>query len=193
MRSIRRRSANAVPDQIDAAHLHSDLHSVIDQLNEREKELLTHHYGLNNTTPAMSLTQIGDKMGITKARVRQLEGRALRKLRLLLETRREKLHNATTLNPPARRVPGRWRWGRCRTTDDCCDTIGDDCHSGDDVPALRRPCASGAGEDARRCGSDGEFAEKCGAGEVRSSEDECGGADTGDCEGGVYGGGGKVR
>ena len=87
-----------VADQIDAAHLQSDLLSVIEELPDRERELLASHYGLDQSE-ALSLSEIGDKMGITKARVRQLEARALRKLRLLLETRRDKLHHATTLKP----------------------------------------------------------------------------------------------
>ena len=87
-----------VAEQIDAAHLQSDLLSVIEELPERERELLASHYGLDRSE-ALSLSEIGDKMGITKARVRQLEARALRKLRFLMETRRDKLHHATTLKP----------------------------------------------------------------------------------------------
>ena len=94
--------AGGVADQIDAAHLQADLLSVIEELPERERELLASHYGLDQTQPALSLSEIGDKMGITKARVRQLEARALRKLRLLMETRRDKLHHATTLKPPTK-------------------------------------------------------------------------------------------
>jgi RNA polymerase sigma factor (sigma-70 family) len=92
-----REAENAVVETIDAASLQSDLLSVIGELPARERELLTSHYGLDQTKPALSLAEIGDKMGITKARVRQLEARALRKLRLLLESRREKLHQATSV------------------------------------------------------------------------------------------------
>jgi RNA polymerase primary sigma factor len=94
---------NAIPspetphaaDTLDAAALHQDLLSVMNELPARERELLTHHYGLDHQQNPLSLSQIGDKMGITKARVRQLEARALRKLRHLLDTRRENLHDAT--------------------------------------------------------------------------------------------------
>ena len=89
------RETDAAGERIDAANLQTDLLTVIQELPPRERELLTHHYGLDQTKPALSLAQIGDKMGITKARVRQLEARALRKLRHLLESRREKLHKAT--------------------------------------------------------------------------------------------------
>ncbi len=100
LHAVGERSPEHVADQLDTASLHSDLRSVIEELPERERELLAHHYGLDKhdkdpTTPALSLSQIGDKMGITKARVRQLEARALRRLRLLLEARRDKLRNST--------------------------------------------------------------------------------------------------
>jgi RNA polymerase sigma factor (sigma-70 family) len=90
-----REPEHAVADGLDAASLQSDLHSVIQELPARERELVTSHYGLDGSRPALSLSEIGDKMGITKARVRQLEARALRKLRLLLDARREQLHAAT--------------------------------------------------------------------------------------------------
>jgi RNA polymerase sigma factor (sigma-70 family) len=74
-------------ESLDAAALHHDLLSVMNELPARERELLTHHYGLDQQQQPLSLSQIGDKMGITKARVRQL--------RHLLDTRRENLHDAT--------------------------------------------------------------------------------------------------
>jgi RNA polymerase sigma factor (sigma-70 family) len=88
------REGEATGEQLDAAGLQSELRSVIEELSQRERELLARHYGLDEHTPAMSLAEIGDKMGITKARVRQLEERALRKLRHLLEKRSEKLRKA---------------------------------------------------------------------------------------------------
>ncbi|HVX84743.1 MAG TPA: sigma-70 family RNA polymerase sigma factor [Phycisphaerae bacterium] len=78
-------------DHLDAAALHSDLRSLVEELPTRERELLTHHYGLNDQSPPLSLSEISSKMGITKARVQQLETRALRKLRHLLESRRRTL------------------------------------------------------------------------------------------------------
>jgi RNA polymerase primary sigma factor len=83
--------ASPVTEQIDSAALQNDLLHVIQELPERERELLTTHYGLDQTKPALSLAEIGTQMGITKTRVRQLEARALRKLRQLMLSRREKL------------------------------------------------------------------------------------------------------
>ncbi len=95
LNTVGSRETDTPADGIDAAALQHDLLSVLHELPVRERELLTHHYGLNEQQPPLSLSEIGNKMGITKARVRQLEARALRKLRHLLDTRRENLHKAT--------------------------------------------------------------------------------------------------
>jgi RNA polymerase sigma factor (sigma-70 family) len=87
-------------DHLDTAALHSDLRSLVHELPTRERELLTHHYGLDEKAPALSLAEISSKMGITKARVRQLETRALRKLKHLLESRRHTLNPALPSRSP---------------------------------------------------------------------------------------------
>ena len=50
-------------------------------LSERERLIVTRHYGLNEAGRKQTLEQIGRLLGVTKERVRQLEQRALRKLR----------------------------------------------------------------------------------------------------------------
>ena len=55
------------------------------KLPRREHDLLAAHYGLEAGQGPTSLSQIAQGMGITKARVRQLEVRALGRLRLMLE------------------------------------------------------------------------------------------------------------
>ena len=87
-------AADALAEGIDSATIQSELLAVVEQLPERERELLMRHYGLSQNAP-LSLAQLGDQMGITKARVRQLKTRALLQLRGLLETRRAKLHKAS--------------------------------------------------------------------------------------------------
>jgi RNA polymerase sigma factor (sigma-70 family) len=93
--SLNDHAAQPIAEQIDQHNLKIDLRQVIQDLPSREKELLSQHYGLDESQPALSLSQIGDKMGLTKTRVRQLEARALRRLRLLMEARREKIRSAT--------------------------------------------------------------------------------------------------
>ena len=48
-------------------------------LDERERTVLWRHYGLG--WPPQTLTQIGDSLGLTAERVRQIEAGALNKLR----------------------------------------------------------------------------------------------------------------
>ena len=49
-------------------------------LKEKEKLILTHRYGLNGV-PIMTLEEIGQQLNITRERVRQIEARAIKRLR----------------------------------------------------------------------------------------------------------------
>lgn len=55
--------------------------SILGELEDREREILVHRYGLNEGTQPQTLEQVGQRFGVTKERIRQLEARALRKLR----------------------------------------------------------------------------------------------------------------
>ena len=57
-----------------------ELECVLKTLNEREATIISHRFGLNGTSPK-PLQQIGDLIGLTRERVRQLELAALEKLR----------------------------------------------------------------------------------------------------------------
>jgi len=60
------------------AHIRAELDKVMDQLPGREREILARRFGLSGKPE--TLEQIGDRLGITRERVRQLETRALRKV-----------------------------------------------------------------------------------------------------------------
>jgi len=51
------------------------------RLDERERKILAHRFGLQTEAQPLTLKEIGAKMGVTKERIRQLEMRALGKLR----------------------------------------------------------------------------------------------------------------
>ena len=56
----------------------------IDELDEREREIVSSHFGLGGRSGALTLEQLGQRFGLTKERIRQIEHRALKRLRELL-------------------------------------------------------------------------------------------------------------
>jgi RNA polymerase primary sigma factor len=60
--------------------IHKELESMLDVLDQREKEIIKMRYGLNGEEPK-TLEEVGEKLGISRERVRQLEQRALKKLK----------------------------------------------------------------------------------------------------------------
>jgi RNA polymerase sigma factor (sigma-70 family) len=60
---------------------HQVIMSILEQLDERERAIITHRYGLEHGSEPLTLEEVGTKFGVTKERIRQLESRALQKLR----------------------------------------------------------------------------------------------------------------
>jgi RNA polymerase primary sigma factor len=56
------------------------LHAAVGELPAREQQIVRLRYGLNGDTEPKSLEEIGRILGVTRERVRQLEGDALRRL-----------------------------------------------------------------------------------------------------------------
>ena len=74
-------SDEATPDeQVEVQLTEQALHAAVAELSEREQQILRLRYGLGGTTDPKSLEEIGKILGITRERVRQLEGEALRRL-----------------------------------------------------------------------------------------------------------------
>lgn len=69
------------PDQAtDNLILKEELTSVLESLTPREAEILRLRFGLNDATP-MTLEEVGQIFHVTRERIRQIEAKALRKLR----------------------------------------------------------------------------------------------------------------
>ena len=80
--------ADLVPDEnavdpsrmTDFSMLKDRLHEAIQTLGERERLIIEMRHGIHNNAP-QTLEQIGQRFGVTRERIRQIEAKALRKLR----------------------------------------------------------------------------------------------------------------
>lgn len=78
--------ANAVSpyDELNDSQLQTEVEGLLDQLSEREREILRYRYGLNETR-VETLEEVGLRFNITRERVRQIQSTAVAKLRELME------------------------------------------------------------------------------------------------------------
>jgi RNA polymerase sigma factor (sigma-70 family) len=60
---------------------HEAIIQILNRLEERERNIIMFRFGLNQDTEPQTLEQLGGRFGVTKERIRQLESRALEKLR----------------------------------------------------------------------------------------------------------------
>jgi RNA polymerase primary sigma factor len=72
-----------------AAQATAKVNRLLEYLEPREREIIRMRAGLDNGTDGMTLEKIGEKLGITKERVRQLNVRAMKKLRTIGEQHKE--------------------------------------------------------------------------------------------------------
>ena len=73
--------SHATPEQaLTRAELHADLEALLDELTAREAAVIRLRFGLEDDTP-QTLSQIGEDLQLSRERVRQIESRALLKLR----------------------------------------------------------------------------------------------------------------
>jgi RNA polymerase primary sigma factor len=68
-----------VEEEVEVSLTEDTLHRALENLPDREQEVLTLRYGLGKQEP-QSLEEIGRRLGITRERVRQIEGAALERL-----------------------------------------------------------------------------------------------------------------
>ena len=80
----------SVPGPVDSASrrlLQEQMNEILDGLNERERRVLIMRFGLEDGI-TRTLEDVGREFNVTRERVRQIEAKALRKLRHPLRSRK---------------------------------------------------------------------------------------------------------
>jgi RNA polymerase primary sigma factor len=70
---------NGVEEEVEVSLTEETLHRALEDIPEREREVLKLRYGLTHEEPK-SLEEIGRRLGLTRERVRQIESQALERL-----------------------------------------------------------------------------------------------------------------
>lgn len=71
------------PQELSLPELRESLDVMLTKLSPRERTILIDHYGLDSQGKPQTFDQLGQRLGISKERVRQIEARALLKLRTI--------------------------------------------------------------------------------------------------------------
>ncbi|MEP4078125.1 sigma-70 family RNA polymerase sigma factor [Haloferula sp.] len=73
-------SALSPLESLTSNNLHEQLDGLLDLLDERESHIINSRFGLNGKKP-MNLEEVGREFGVTRERIRQLQNKALEKMR----------------------------------------------------------------------------------------------------------------
>ena len=63
----------------------ASVEKILGSLDEREQKIIIRRFGLRRGEEPLTLKQVGAELGVTKERIRQIEARALSKLRKAAE------------------------------------------------------------------------------------------------------------
>lgn len=81
--SREKRGSQFLDEQVNQGQ-HKILMGILDQLDERERAIIVNRYGLDVGSDPLTLEEVGNRFGVTKERIRQIETRALQKMRKIL-------------------------------------------------------------------------------------------------------------
>ncbi len=74
--------ANNFAEELDQQTRQTQINRILHKLDQREQEIIIRRFGLGQSVEPSTLKEVGEVMGVTKERIRQIEARALDKLRL---------------------------------------------------------------------------------------------------------------
>jgi RNA polymerase primary sigma factor len=88
---IENKNSPGPEEEITERDFKENLEKILEQLPQREARVLKFRYGLNNIEPE-TLDEIGNRIGVTRERVRQITNKALCRLRSIAHIRKMKEH-----------------------------------------------------------------------------------------------------
>lgn len=79
---------NAFADELVNKAQRAAIIEILEELNGRERKVISYRFGLNKGSEPETLEEVGNRLGVTKERVRQIEVRTLEKLRRIAKRKR---------------------------------------------------------------------------------------------------------
>jgi len=77
------------PDgRVSQENLFEDIRKILNQLSQKERDVLILRYGLDNSGDRKTLDEIGTQYGVSRERIRQIENRAIAKLKKLCKNKK---------------------------------------------------------------------------------------------------------
>lgn len=74
--------ADRLTEEMEQQRRTEQVNRILEKLDDREQQIIISRFGLDYSEEPQTLKEVGEKMGVTKERIRQIETRALNKLRI---------------------------------------------------------------------------------------------------------------
>ncbi len=81
-------SSSSPDDKVIQENLFSEIRKILDQLSPKERDVLIMRFGLDDDGNKKTLEEIGSRYGVSRERIRQIENRAISKLKRLCRNNR---------------------------------------------------------------------------------------------------------
>lgn len=78
----------APENRVSQENLFDDIRKILNQLSQKERDVLILRYGLDNEGSRKTLDEIGSQYGVSRERIRQIENRAMSKLKKLCKNKK---------------------------------------------------------------------------------------------------------